>query len=305
MKILIIKRKNIFLILSLFILIILILIFMFNKSENGDADIFNPIPTNKDSLVDLTGDGVDDKIRVISNKNTIDIEIESRERRYLLSKLCNNVLVDNISSWPIKIYIVNVSRNNRYELLVQGCKNGKPISYLFGWRDGSFTILNESNYNISGILDSNGLKTPQFIVLNSSDVQSSTHSYMFQDVEKIDITNKNIILPKIDNIFSFINLIETTYELDELPNIFSSSISRDDLAILWSFGKDTYQYSFEDGFFYDNKFDSFNNFTSISWRLTFERYNKKDPNSPKDELTIILEYSKNGDEFKISKISRD
>lgn len=305
MKIIVIKKKTLYLIITTLLIILILasfLIFKFNKKQV--ASVFNPLVTNKDLYYDLTGDGKDDTIRITNENNVYDIQIVSSKKVFNLSSLCNNVLSENLSSWPIKVYLINISRNNVPEILVQGYKDSKPISYLFGWNNDKFLLLNEDSSNMIGVIDSNTKRTPQLISFESSKANSSKKAYMFQDIEKIDVTTQSAELPDLDNLLSFVNLIQTTYELDEIPNIFSESVPKNELSLLWSLDKENCNYSFQSGFFYDDKMDNNNNLTSLKWNLSFEKYNKLKPNAPKEEVVFSVNFIKENESFKISSIKK-
>lgn len=304
MKIIVIKKKFLYLLLYISLIILILtslLIYKYNKKE---ASVFNPLATNKDLYYDLTGDGKNDTLRITKENGLYDIQIVSKDKIYNLSSLCNNVLSEDISNWPIKVYLVNVSRNSVPEILVQGYKYKKPVCYLFGWTNEAFTILNENSSNVIGVIDSNTKKTPQFITLESSTANSSKKAYMFQDNERIDITNKSYNIPDLDNILSFINLIQANYELDQIPNIFTENIAKNELSLLWSLDKDNCNYSFQNGFFYDDEIDKTNNLISLKWNLSFEKYNKQKPNAPKEEIIFTIKFIKDNNSFKVSSISK-
>lgn len=304
MKIIIIKKKILYLIISILLIILILTSFLIYKSNKKEASVFNPLATNKDLYYDLTGDGKDDTLRITKENGVYDIQIVSKGKVFNLSSLCNNLLSEDLSNWPIKVYLVNVSRNNIPEILVQGSKNQKPICYLFGWTNNKFALLNEDSSNLTGVIDSNTKRTPQLITFESSNANYSKKAYMFQDNEKIDVTAQSASIPDLDNVLSFINLIQTTYELDEIPNIFTENIQKNELALLWSLDKDNCNYSFQNGFFYDDEMDKNNSLNSLKWNLSFEKYNKQKPNAPKEEVVFTLKFVKENNTFKISSISK-
>lgn len=305
MKVIIIKKK--FLLATLVCLLILASILFFLIKPKNIQETFLPLDPNKVSVIDLTGDGSDDSLKVISEKDSYDIEIQSKGRTFLLSSTCNDsLLLSTEKSWPIKIYIKELSRNTTPEIIVQGIKNKQPTSYIFTWKDGEFQKLFESNKNILGILDYNSGRTPQIFSIDSSKGLSSLDAFMIVNSDNINITKDAKQIPNLGHILSFIDLIQTSYELDFLPNIFKEDISQDELALLWSLDKEHNIYSFQDAFFYDESINDKGAVTSLRWRLTFEKYNNLNENRDKEEVVFnVLMEQIEDNSFKISSFSRE
>ena len=119
----------------------------------------------------------------------------------------------------------------------------------------------------------------------------------------LDTTDDSKSLPSFDSVNNFINIIELPYPLDELPNIFSQSISSNELSLLWNLDKDNSSYSFQNGFFYDYEWDDLSNPVSIKWRLSFEKNNLKGNDSDKTELILLIDIHKENDSsYKITSI---
>lgn len=265
------------------------LFLIYNYTKTPYKEAFNPIDNSQLTSVDLTGDGTKDVLKVITKDNDIDIEITSNNRIFNLSDLCNdNILLSNIKTWSPKIFIRNLSRKKVPEIIVQGLKNQSCIQYIFSWNNGSFKMLFSSNKNIFGILDSNNSKTPQCYSINSSSGLSSLESFMLLDNEILNITKDCKSVPDISNILSLIDIIQKDYELDITPDIFKEGIPEKELSTIWHLDKEHNSYSFEDAFFYDGSTDNEGNITSITWRLTFEKYIKEKDDSYKSEVVFYV-----------------
>ncbi|MGG7178662.1 hypothetical protein ACQPU1_13760 [Clostridium paraputrificum] len=304
MKVLFIKKKNIiyFALIILTLLICYPLFIHFKTTQTTET--FTPIDNSKITSIDLTGDGIDDTLKVINKNNNIDIQITSNNRNYSLSTLCeDNILLSSTSSWPIKVFIRNLSRNKVPEIIIQGTKNKTPLQYIFRWDNGNFIKGFSSNKNIFGILDFNNNKTPQCYSLNSSSGISSVESFMFIDREYLNITNDSKPIPDIINIIQLIDIIQKDYEVQEVPNIFKEGISEAELGLLWNLDKEFNVYSFQDGFFYDDSIDNEGNITSLKWRLTFEKYIKDKDDSSKSEVVFYITTERTSDmSYKISSL---
>jgi len=289
MKFIILKRKQLFNISISTLLIILLLLLIFSIGHSKTQNVFNPIDISKNFALDFTGDGNEDILEVISNNNKTDIKITSNNKIFYLSDLVfDNILCDEISWWPLKIYVKELSRNTTPEIILQGTKNKKPITYLFAWKEGNFVNLYEASKNLFGVLDSNGNKTPQCYNLNSSSSISSLSSFMILDNKAFDITKDCKTIFNLDGIQTFIDLVQKDYELEAIPDIFKESIATNELAALWNLDKDHNAYSFQDGFFYDENINNDGVISSLKWRLTFEKYIKDKDDSSKTELVIYV-----------------
>lgn len=304
MKLFLISKKKLLKFSICIIFFVIILLFIIPKIFFKSTNVFNQIDIDKSNEVDLNGDGKKDKLTVISKNGTTDIEIVLDNKTYNLSKLCkDNILSSDSPWWPLSIYVKNLSRNTYPQIIVQGNKNNKPIIYVFTWKNDSFINILTSEKNIFGIMNSNNSKTPECFNLNSFSSISAFSSFMIIDNALLDTTKDTKVPPGIDNIQSFIDIIQKKYEVDPIPNIFKANMSNKDLSLLWHLDKEHNVYSFQNGFFFDENIDKDGNITSIKWRLTFEKYIKEKSDSYRSQVVICLNCEKTDDgSFKISSI---
>ncbi|AIY79284.1 hypothetical protein FDC58_09000 [Clostridium botulinum] len=301
MNLLIIKKKK-FLAL-LVVILISITVITINKSNT--LQTIAPIDSTKNIDADLTCDGQNEHMEFIKKDNTVDLNISHNSNStYLSSKINDNILFSLNNHWSPKIYLYDLSRDIKPEIILQGVKENKSICYIFSWKDDKFQNLYSSDKNIFGILDSKNNKTPQCFSLSASKGNSSSNSFMIINNEVLDTTNDTSTIPSLNNITNFIKLIETPYELDDLPDIFSAKIDRKDLSTLWNLDKENYSYSFQDAFFYDYDWDSYSNATSLKWRLTFEKNKLKGEEGDKSEVIFYLDSMIEDSNFKIVSIKR-
>lgn len=280
------KMINFFVIISLLLLVILLLI-PEDKNEKT-VQVLNPINNNENYTCDLTGNGSLDTLSVMSKNDCIDIKIIADNQTYYLSNLCKgNKLSSELSFWPIKVYIKNIGRHIQPEIIVQGNIDKKPVNYIFTWKNNKFINLLNNDKNIIGILDSDGKKTPQICFIDSANGITSFTSYMIIDNKTLDITSDGKTIYDMSNIQKFIDIIEKTYEIDEIPNIFKEGISDSELSSLWNLDKEHNTYSFQNGFFYDENTDEQGNITSLKWSLAFEKYSKDDNNTISNGQIVI------------------
>ncbi|MBE6049198.1 MAG: hypothetical protein E7214_00675 [Clostridium sp.] len=296
------KHKIVNFIIILFLILLTILLIIPENKKEETVQVLNPINITKNYTYDLTGNGSLDTLSVMSKNDCIDIKILADNRTYYLSDLCkNNKLSSELSFWPIKIYIKNISRHTHPEIIVQGNIDKKAVNYIFTWKNDKFINILNDNKNILGILDSDGKKTSQICLVDSSSGIQSFNSYMLIDNKALDITSDGKTIYDINNIQKFIDIIEKTYEIDEIPNIFKEGISDSELSSLWNLDKEHNTYSFQNGFFYDENIDNQGNITSLKWTLNFEKYSKSDNNASNDQIVIHLTSERiNDNTFKIS-----
>ncbi|AOR24223.1 hypothetical protein [Clostridium taeniosporum] len=295
-------KKNFFLTLLLLMVVLSTIIFIKNTAS---MQTIAPTDLNKNMDIDLTSDGKNEHLEFIKKDNTIDLNIShNNSNTYLSNKINDNTLFSLNNHWSPKIYLYDLSRDLKPEIILQGIKGNKSICYIFSWKDGDFHNLYSSDKNIFGILNSKNNKTPQCFSLSASKGNSSLNSFMIVNNEYLDTTRDSSIIPSLNNINNFIRLIETPYELDDLPDIFSSKIDSNDLVTLWNLDKENNSYSFQDAFFYDYEWDNFNNPTSLKWRLTFEKNKLKGEEGDKSEVIFYIDSNLGDNSFRISSFKK-
>ncbi len=288
--------------ISLLFLIITIVYFISNKFES--LQTISPINIAQSTQCDLTGDGEKDTFQLLSSQNKVDFNINCFDNDYYLStQLDDKILFTTNLHFEPKVYFHNLSRDNIPEIILLGSKNDKSMSYVFKWNKKNFDLLYSNSNNIFGILDCKNSKTPQCYSVSSSEGLSSLSSFMIINNNILDTSKDNTTLPSLDSTTSFINLIELPYVVDDLPDIFSSTIDKENLSLLWSLDKDNYSYTFQNAFFYDYKWTDSLEPSAIRWRLSFEKSNLKGTNN-KSELILLIDLEKQGSSYKITSIQK-
>lgn len=304
----IIIKKNTILsfIITFLILFVVTLSTYFFLANNTTVETFTPVTSKNYIDFDLDGDGEKDKIEISKENNSYILNIKSKDKTYsLLTKDGSTLLGDSISKFPIKVNIMDLSRNNIPEIIVQLSKDKSPINYVFSWNGSNFVNTFVSTDNILGILDSNNNKTPKLLSLSSSKGDGSTKGFIFLGDNLKDITFSKQKVPGLSPIQGFIDIIEAPYELSEAPNLFTPNIDSSELAILWGLDKDNTRYSFQNGYFTDFKWDSNGNVLGVSWTLSFESVKNTNDSSPAKELLLYLTVQDDGyGSLKISSIKK-
>lgn len=281
---------------SLIILLVLIfsftLLILFFYKEKENSLIYTNVDLNKKHLIDITGDGEKETIEILNKDNLYDIKITTTDSTILLSSLLPDKEMCSSDEGNIfKIRFINISRDNKPEILVQGIKNNSTINYVFSYNQKFKLILSDTN-NICGVIDSNMVKTPQFITLNYSEKKENLKSHMLINNEIINSTRNTTTVPGLDNIISLIDYINLEVEIDSHPEVFTDNISSNDLSQLWKLDKDNFKYTFKDSFFFDSTLDDKGNIIECTYILSFTKQNKKDNSiAPFDiDVKLIKDY---------------
>ncbi|MEG1481510.1 hypothetical protein [Clostridium sp.] len=298
------KFKTILISFIVFLIFLISILILCSKSIKFDIkESSAPMQLQDEFAADLTGDGINEVIKIISSKGKGDVQITTSENTILLSSLSSsNYLSDVSDSYSMNVVISNISRDNKNEIIVQGYKNNEPINYLFSFEKNKFTLKTSSNNDVLGIIDSNMNRTPMLQSFNHRDIKDSFENYMLLNNDLTNISNNSFLDLGYINTVKFIDLILIDYEVSELPNIFTEDIDKDTLSILWQLDKDSFEYNFKDAFFYDNIIDNDGNLNEINMILKFEKIQRS--TSRKIPFIINLDISNiNNESFKISNIS--
>ncbi|WP_244835277.1 hypothetical protein [Clostridium sp. BJN0001] len=302
------KSKKIFLYKFIFVFsffVFLSLIFYFTRYKFSTIKTINPVLSADLSNYDLNGDGKKEKLEQINGNNKIDFSLKSIENTLLLSSLTDDKkLFDINQSLKPKVFLYDLSRNGVKDIILQGSKNGNNILYCFNYnmKNKSFNNFYSSSKNIFGILDSNNTKSPTCYSLESKIGNSSIDSFMLVNNKYLDTTSSNNQVPSLNNILKFIDIIQLKYDIDTLPDIFSVSIPKKELSMLWNLDKKKYSYYFQNAFFYDYKWDEKSNPISIKCFLSFSKSEHQNSSISK-ECIITITLKKSDSDFKISSIS--
>lgn len=308
MKIFLIIRKNFLINLFFYIIVIItfyIAITHFTSVRTKTAQTISPINTSQTPSVDLTGDGQKDYLQFTNSQNKINLNINCSSNNFSLSdQIQDKVLFSTNSHWEPKLYLHDISIDNIPEIILQGSKDNKSACYVFHWNKKNFALVYSGNNNIFGILDCKNSKTPQCYSILSSEGLSSLKSFMLLNDDTLDTSKENSYIPSLDSVTNFINIVELPYVLDNLPDIFTTTIDKENLSLLWSLDKDNYSYSFQNAFFYDYKWTQSGESYAIRWRLSFEKSSLKGTSGNKSEFILIIDLQKDGSTYKINSIQK-
>lgn len=297
-KVVFLSKKHIF-IISFLIFAILSSIFiyhLFSQKSYYESDmVIAKKDIEKGLKKDFNGDGKEDILYITTKDNKYYGSVNIKDKSYMLSpdKKIGS-LGKEYPYWGMRIFIRDISRDGIPEIFLQSSQEGIPISHIFNWNGIDFNDIYSSKNTILGILNSKNNKTPS--IFSGSIVKGvfSFENYMLIGTNFKNISYENITVPGNDEIINFIDIIENPYELSQLPNIFSESISRNDTALLWKLEKNLYSYSFQDAFFIDDKWDNNGNISSVMWELNFKKKDKStDTSNNSIIIRVLLTYSEN------------
>ena len=306
MKMLLLKKKtlvNITFSIGLLFSIITLIYFFSNKFKS--IETISPINISQNNQFDLTGDSKKDVLQLLNSQDKIDCIVNcSHDNFYLSNQIDDKILFTPNNHLEPKIFLNDISRDNIPEIIIQGSKNNKSISYVFHWNKKNFDLIFSSTNNIFGILDSKNSRTPNCYSVSSSEGFTSLNSFMLINDAPLDTSKDNLALPSLDSVIHFIDLIQIPYVLDDIPDIFTSSIDKENLSLLWNLDKDNYSYSFQNAFFYDYKWTDSGEPSSLRWRLSFEKNKLKGEENDKTELILLLDLEKDASSYKINAIQK-
>lgn len=307
MKIIILKRKNIIKYFSFVILLFLLffVLYLFNTKKTSLQALY-PLDISKNIQYDLNCDGNNDSLELVQSENKINVKIKLNSKDFFLAnELPDKTLFTNSKTLKPNIFIHNNQRNNIPQIILMGSKNNIYTNYIFQWnkKNKKFDLLFNEPSNTLGILDCKNTKTPQFFSLDSLGGINTCKSFMLINNNLIDTTASNNPLP-YDTIENFINLMQLPYELDELPNIFTNSINKDELALLWSLNKENYTYKLQNAFFYDYDWNDNNEPISIKYRLSFKQESLTKSPKEENELILLIDLAKTDTNYKITSIQK-
>ncbi|MDD6879910.1 MAG: hypothetical protein PUD59_06825, partial [bacterium] len=252
-KFIVVSKKKL-LNLLFFILLIICLFFITYSFFNKWKSTFSSLSLNihNDLENDFDGDGSVDSLTLNKYNSHYVVKIKTAKNLYTLKSInYGESLIDISDSLQPKVKALDLSRDGIPEIILSGCKDNKPITYIFKWKDDNFTEVFSTSYNIFGVLDSKNSKTPKILYALSEKGDESTKSLIFNGNEIKDISFSKTLIPSLGVVQKFIDLIQLDYELTETPGLFTPYIESSELGILWTLSKDTFRYSFQTGYFYD------------------------------------------------------
>ena len=309
LQVIFLKKKFIYYALAIIIFAIVLTFFLFIRE--GSISTFNIVNENKMMQADLTGDGTKDILYIKTEKDKYYIQINSEDKSYYLepSKKINTV-GNYYTEWPMRLTLMDISRNNVPEIFTQASQKNKAIQHAFLWNGEKFDDIFCSTNNILGFIDSKNNKTPKVLSGNIKDGKMNFISYIFikNNLKSFDYNYVDNYMGK-NTILGFINLM-TSFPLAELnisKDLFVSDLNGNDISLLGDLSNRKVYFNFQDAVFKDYNWDKDGNANEILWTLNFKGTNANELKETKNyTIELIMKLVPNGDKsstFKISSIS--
>ena len=261
------KKKFIYYVLAITVVCIMSTVFLVFKKSS--INTFNIINDTKMLQADLTGDGTKDILYIKTEKDKYYIQINSDDNSYYLepSKKLNTV-GNYYREWPMRLTLLDISRNNVPEIFTQASTNNKAIQHAFLWNGKSFEDIFSSTNNILGFTDSKNNKTPKVLSGNIKDGKMIFTGYIFikNSLQSFDYNYAHNYMGK-NTILSFINLM-ASYPLAELnisKELFAPDLNGNDISLLGDLSNRNVTFKFQDAIFKDYKWDKDGNANEVLW----------------------------------------
>lgn len=308
-----VKRKHLYLIISIIILLILGIIFIKHHNNKAKSTFF----ITSDELlykIDLTGDGREDMLYAKNRDNEYFIQVTTKEGQNIILEPSDkiNTLGDYCTYWPLRVTVKDVNRDNIPEIFVQSSHKNKPLQHIFLWERDSFKDICCNNNNILGLIDSKNNKTPKIITGKYSNNEINfAHNILVRNnlksfIYKCESTylGKDTICHFINSIQNLSNCSKDNFEI--LSNIFSSDMDAGSYKCLKNISNETNKLTFQDAFFSDSKYDKNGDIVLISWTLNFNGTCKDTDYNKNYTLLLQLKPDKNSKDkyyFKICSVN--
>lgn len=269
LRVLFLRKIHIFY-LFLLLLALFFLTLFFSSSRN--TEVFAIVGEKTLIKSDLNGDGKEDIFYINNNNDKYYLQVNSDSKSYkLLPAAKLHTMGQYYSFFPMKINLIDVTRDKIPEIFVQSMEKGQCIQHIFFWNGSEFVDTFCSANNLIGVIDSKSNKTPKIVSgnFNNNSISLAYYMHLNGKVEKITFNHD---LPGKEVIVGFINYIHSlpSGEAYKPNNIFAPNIGGKDLNLISKMAAENKFYKFTDGYFVDNKFNKNGNATEYKWILNFK-----------------------------------
>ncbi len=276
--------------------------------RNRSTSTFNIITDSKMMQADFTGDGTRDILYIKTDKDKYYIQINSQDKNYYLepSKKINTV-GNYYNQWPMRLTLMDVTRNGIPEIFTQASVGVKPVQHVFLWNNEKFHDIFCSTNSILGFIDSKNNKTPKVLSGSIKDGKMTFTSYIFikNNLKSFDYNYDDNYMGK-NTITSFINLM-TSFPLSELnisKELFSPDLNGNAICLLSDLWKEKIYFNFQDAVFKDSNWDKQGNACEILWTLNFKGTTSNNLKNTKNyTIELVLKPIPKGDSVSTLKIN--
>ena len=303
------KKKYIYYALAIIVFTIIITFFLFSRKDS--ITTFNTVNETKMMQTDLTGDGTKDILYIKTEMQKYYIQINSGDNSYYLEPSNKLESVGNYySQWPMRLTLMDISRNKVPEIFTQASINNKAVQHAFLWDGKKFDDIFCSTNNILGFVDSKNNKTPKVLSGNIKDGKLNFASYILikNSLQSFDYNYNDNYMGK-NTVLGFISLMGT-FPLSELnisKELFAPDLNGNDISLLSDLSSEKIHLDFQDAVFKDYRWDKNGNASEILWTLNYKGTNINDSSDTKNyviDLTVkLLPNADKNSTFKISSVS--
>ncbi|QAT39387.1 VCBS repeat-containing protein [Clostridium sp. JN-9] len=307
-KVLFLKKKYIYCFLLFLLLIILFIIFTATKNTSA---ALNTVNENKVIKADLNGDGTEDNLIITVDKMNYNITASIGNKNYnLVPSSQINTLGEYNSHWPLKVTIMDASRDKTPEIFIQSSYKNQAIVQVFNWTNNGFNNVYFGKNDIIGFVDYKNNRTPKLIFTNSTSDKFNFNNFIFlnKNLQKFNYSYNDNFMGK-DTVYYFIKYIESLPHGESVKplNIYYPGLSGKDLSVIGKLSGENNLYNFQDGIFMDTQWNKDGEVSQIKWVLNFKGVSKVNNENVKNyTLTILLKPDGNKDAacyYKIYSIS--
>ncbi|MBA5851249.1 VCBS repeat-containing protein [Clostridium sp. cel8] len=307
LKVIFIKKKHLYYIILFMIFILITLFLIYRNFFYITSSTFSNILEDKTLTADFNGDGIYDKLYVKQTDNKYLIKVKIKDKVYDFINNDNGNLISNYYPyWPLRINIMDVSRDRIPEIFIQGSLGKNSLQRFFVFDGYKFKNIFSSSNNILGFIDCTNNRTPKIITgrFQGENMMLTNYIFLNNKLKNYNLEENKTFMGK-DTICSFINFIEKLPSSKPyIPNkIFSSNLSNDDMYLIDKLANENNTYVFQDGMFVEKKSDRKGNTSELSWVLNFKGVSNSDSSIIKNyTINLILVSNKNetdSNKFKI------
>lgn len=297
LRVIFLKKKYIFFIVPIILFILIMLFLIYRSCFYISSPSFSNILDNRTLEADFNGDGINDKLYVKQNSNKYLIKAKIKNKVYDLKSDDNQSVVSNyLPYWPLRITIMDISRNRIPEIFIQGSLGKNSLQRIFAFDGNKFENIFSSSNNILGFIDCTNNRTPKIITgrFEGNGMLLTNYIFLNYKFKNYNLEDNSTFMGK-DTISSFINFIQgLPGSRSYIPsNIFSPNLSNDDMYSIDKLSNANNSYIFQDGIFIEKKCDTKGNTSELSWVLNFKGISNSDNSIIKNYTIKLLLISDN------------
>lgn len=271
LKVIFLKKKYFYYLFAIIAILVLTLIFILSRKTTST---FSTIVDNTIRKADFTGDGKEDILYI---KRTLDkyyIQVNTDNNNYMLEpskKL--NTLGSFYDYNPMKLTLMDISRNKVPEIFIQALEKDTPIQHIFLYDSNKFEDIFCSTNNFLGFMDSNNNKTPRVLSgsIKENKIEFTNYMLINNKMQNFSYNYKENFMGK-DTVMGFIKYIETlpSGESAMPKDIFYPGLNGNDLAAIGKLSGENNSFIFLNAWFKDTNWNKAGEISEVIWSFSFK-----------------------------------